>query len=218
MIRFFFHTSMKQKKKKSSFLIIEYNRQYTPTEIIQTAFIFYLFNIMLEFLKPLPLIFCNMYHITHLRKPRILRYITNKVELVSLACEDAYYHFAEFSTLSFDDVTVDDVTVARDMFTKMMATGIVFQRLKISSSISIFDRHIFNNFVATVIRETNILVIFNVFMTYSALISSQNMMLTMKIIMMAAVHILIFGEMAGFKIVPFIATHVEMEKKKKKIM
>ena len=30
--------------------------------------------------------------------------------------------------------------------------------------------------VATVIRETNILVIFNVFMKYSALISSQNMM------------------------------------------
>ena len=82
----------------------------------------------------------------------------------------------EFSTLSFDDVTVDDVTVARDMFTKRMATGIVFQRLKISSSISIFDRHIFNNFVATVIRETNILVIFNVFMKYSALISSQTMM------------------------------------------
>ena len=29
---------------------------------------------------------------------------------------------------------------------------------------------------------------------------------------MAAVHILIFGEMAGFKIVPFIATHVKMKK------
>ena len=57
-----------------------------------------------------------------------------------------------------------------------MATGIVFQPLKISSSISTFDRHIFNNFVATVIRETNILVILNVFMKYSALISSQNMM------------------------------------------
>ena len=27
---------------------------------------------------------------------------------------------------------------------------------------------------------------------------------------MAAVHILIFGDMAGFKIVPFIATHVKM--------
>ena len=27
---------------------------------------------------------------------------------------------------------------------------------------------------------------------------------------MAAVHILIFGEMAGFKIVPFIPTHVKM--------
>ena len=57
-----------------------------------------------------------------------------------------------------------------------MATGIIFQRLQISSSISIFDRHIFNNFVATVIQETNLLVIFNVFMKYSALISSQNMM------------------------------------------
>ena len=62
------------------------------------------------------------------------------------------------------------------MLTKRMATGIIFQRLKISSSISIFDRHIFNNFVATVIRETNTLVIFNVFMKYSALIRSQNMM------------------------------------------
>ena len=62
------------------------------------------------------------------------------------------------------------------MFTKRMGTGIVFQRLKISSSISIFDRHIFNKFVATGIRETNILVIFNVFMKYSALKSSQNMM------------------------------------------
>ena len=40
----------------------------------------------------------------------------------------------------------------------------------------IFDRHIFDNFVAAVIRETNILVIFNVFMQYSALISSKNMM------------------------------------------
>ena len=30
---------------------------------------------------------------------------------------------------------------------------------------------------------------------------------------MAAVHILIFGEMAGFKIVPFIATHMKMKKK-----
>ena len=78
--------------------------------------------------------------------------------------------------MSFDDVTVDDVTVARDMFTKRLATGIVFQRLKISSSISIFDRHIFNNFVATVNWETNILVISNVFMKYSTLISSQNMM------------------------------------------
>ena len=72
--------------------------------------------------------------------------------------------------MSFDDVTVDDVTIARDMFTKRMVTGIVFQRLKISSLITIFDRHIFNNFVATVIRETNILVIFNVFMKYSAVV------------------------------------------------
>ena len=30
---------------------------------------------------------------------------------------------------------------------------------------------------------------------------------------MAALHILIFGEMAGFKIVPFVATHEKMEKK-----
>ena len=97
---------------------------------------------MLEFLKPLPLIFRNI-----------------------------YYYFAEFSSSSFNDVTVD-----KDMFTKRTATGIVFQRLKNSSSISIFDRHIFNNFEVTAIRETNILVIFNVFMKYSALISSQNMM------------------------------------------
>ena len=40
---------------------------------------------------------------------------------------------------------------------------------------------------------------------------------------MAAVHILIFGEMEGFKIVPFIVTHVKMKKsfhgaiKKKKL-
>ena len=79
--------------------------------------------------------------------------------------------------MSFDDVTIDDVTIARDMFTKMMATRIIFQCLKISSSISIFDRHIFNNFVVTVIQQTNILVIFNVFMKYSALITSQNTML-----------------------------------------
>ena len=78
--------------------------------------------------------------------------------------------------MSFDDVTVHDVTVARDMFTKRMETRIIFQRLKISLLISILDRHIFNNFVANVIRETNILVIFNVFMKYSALISLQNMM------------------------------------------
>ena len=31
------------------------------------------------------------------------------------------------------------------MFTKRMGTGIVFQRLKISSLISIFDRHIFSS-------------------------------------------------------------------------
>ena len=30
---------------------------------------------------------------------------------------------------------------------------------------------------------------------------------------MVAVHILIFDEMAGFKIVPFIATHMKMKKK-----
>ena len=55
------------------------------------------------------------------------------------------------------------------MFTKRIVTGIVFQHLKSSSLISITDRHIFDNFVATVIQETNILVIFNVFMKYSAL-------------------------------------------------
>ena len=49
--------------------------------------------------------------------------------------------------------------------------GIVFQSFKISLSISIFGRQIFNNFVAAVIRETSILVIFNVFMKYYALIS-----------------------------------------------
>ena len=32
---------------------------------------------------------------------------------------------------------------------------------------------------------------------------------------MAAVHILIFDEVAGFKIVTFIASHVKMKKKKK---
>ena len=37
--------------------------------------------------------------------------------------------------------------------------GIVIQRLKNSMSISLFDRQIFNNFVAAVIRETSILVI-----------------------------------------------------------
>ena len=61
------------------------------------------------------------------------------------------------------------------MFTKEMVTLIVFQSLKISL-ISIFNRHISDNFVATVIQETNMLVIFNVFMKYSALISSQKMM------------------------------------------
>ena len=30
---------------------------------------------------------------------------------------------------------------------------------------------------------------------------------------MMAVHIFIFGEMVGFKIVPFIATHVKLKKK-----
>ena len=49
--------------KKKIYIYI-YTRQYTPTEIIQTAFIFCIFNIMLEFLKPLPLIFRNIYHIT----------------------------------------------------------------------------------------------------------------------------------------------------------
>ena len=102
VIRFFFFFfsylhETKKKKKISSFLIISYNRQYTPTEIIQTAFIFCIFNIMLEFPKPLPLIFRSI-----------------------------YYHFAEFSTSSFDDVTVDDVTVNRDMFTKGWRPGLFF--------------------------------------------------------------------------------------------
>ena len=44
---------------------------------------------MLQFLKPLPLIFRNI-----------------------------YYHFAKFSTLSFDDVTIDDVTVSRYVYKK----------------------------------------------------------------------------------------------------
>ena len=35
----------------------------------------------------------------------------------------------------------------------------------------------------------------------------------MEFIILAAVHILIFGKMAGFKIVAFIATYVKMEKK-----
>ena len=35
-----------------------------------------------------------------------------------------------FSTLSFDDVIVDDVTVARDMLTKRMATGHRFSTLQ----------------------------------------------------------------------------------------
>ena len=33
----------------------------------------------------------------------------------------------------------------------------------------------------------------------------------MKFIIMEAIHILIFGEMAGFKIVPFIATHMKIK-------
>ena len=41
--------------------------------------------------------------------------------------------------MSFDDVTIDDVNIARDMFTKRMATAIIFQILKISSLISIVD-------------------------------------------------------------------------------
>ena len=32
---------------------------------------------------------------------------------------------------------------------------------------------------------------------------------------MTAVYVLIFGEIAGFKIVPFIARHVKIKKKKK---
>ena len=56
---------------------------------------------MLEFLKPLPLIFRNI-----------------------------YYNLVEFSTLGLDDVTVDGVTVARDMFTKRMADQDHFSTLK----------------------------------------------------------------------------------------
>ena len=91
MERFFFlfHGGIKKKKKNLVTLYETAKRQYTPAEIIQTAFIFCISNKMLEFLKPLPLIFPNR-----------------------------YYHFAEFSTLSFDDVTVDHVTVVRNMFTK----------------------------------------------------------------------------------------------------
>ena len=37
----------------------------------------------------------------------------------------------------------------------------------------IFERHIFNYFVATVIQETNILVIFNVFMKYSEIYNNS---------------------------------------------
>ena len=87
--------------------------------------------------------------------------------------------------------------------------GSFFQCLK-TSSISVFHRHIFNNFVGTVIWETKILVIFNVFMKYSALTSSQNMMFNDEIYNNGGVHILIFGEMVGFEIVPFIAKHVKM--------
>ena len=70
-----------------------------------------------------------------------------------------------------------------------------------------------NNFVATVIRKTNILVIFNVFMKYSALISWQNMMFNDEIYNNGGRPYFDFGEMAGFKIVAFIATHVKMKKK-----
>ena len=74
-----------------------------------------------------------------------------------------------------------------------------------------FDRHIFNNFVATVVCKTNILVIFNVFMNYSALISLQNMMFNDKINNNGGHPYFDFWLMAGFKIVPFIATHVKMK-------
>ena len=58
-----------EKKKKLITLyeatkIIHYTRQHTPMEIIQTAFIFCILNIMFEFLKPFSLIFCNIYYIT----------------------------------------------------------------------------------------------------------------------------------------------------------
>ena len=77
-------------------------------------------------------------------------------------------------------------------------------------AISIFDRHFFNNFVVTVIQETNILVIFHVFMKYSALISSQNMMFNDEIYNNGCCPYF-DSEMAGFKIVPFIATHEKMK-------
>ena len=38
------------------------------------------------------------------------------------------YH--AFSTMSFDDVTADDVSVARDMLTKRIATGHRFSLLR----------------------------------------------------------------------------------------
>ena len=48
-----------------------------------------------------------------------------------LECVSSTYHaFAEFSTLSFDDVTADDITVAKDMLTKRMATGHRFSTLQ----------------------------------------------------------------------------------------
>ena len=46
------------------------------------------------------------------------------------------------------------------------------ERMENITGYCIFNRQIFNNSVATVIRKTNILVIFNVFMKYYALISS----------------------------------------------
>ena len=63
-----------------------------------------------------------------------------------------------------------------NQFPSILMFGI--KGIYISASGAIQGHHgpLVNNFLATVIRETNILVIFNVFMKYSALISSQNMM------------------------------------------
>ena len=55
---------------------------------------------------------------------------------------------------------------------KRWCLGKLFQRLIISSSLNIFDRQTFHNFVVTIIWETNILFTFHVFMKYHVLKSS----------------------------------------------